>query len=48
MKAFYWKGEEYQELLKYSTAQEKVIVLPKADIGVRQAHIFFQFDRSEV
>jgi outer membrane protein OmpA-like peptidoglycan-associated protein len=47
-KAFYWKGEECQELLKYGAAQEKPVVLPKPDNSVRQANIFFQFDRSEL
>lgn len=47
-KAFYWKGEECQELLKYGTTQEKPVVLPKPEMSIRQANIFFQFDRSDL
>ena len=47
-KAYYWKGEECQELLLYGFAQEKAPELPKPDLSVRQANIFFQFDRSDL
>lgn len=45
--AYYWKGEECQELIHYSAAKE-VVVVEKPSPSVQQASVFFRFDRSDL
>lgn len=45
--AYYWKGEECQELIHYRVAKE-VVVVEKPSPSVQQASVFFSFDRSDL
>ncbi len=43
--AYYWKGEQCQELLNYGVAKEQVdIKVEKPKATITQANIFFRFD----
>ena len=41
--AYYWKGEQCQELLTYGVAKEQ-IVIEKPQVLLTQANVFFRFD----
>lgn len=45
--AYYWKGEECQELINYRVAKE-VVVVEKPAPSAQQTSVFFRFDRSDL
>lgn len=45
--AYYWKGEECQELINYRVAKEEVFIEKPAP-SAQQTSVFFRFDRSDL